>query len=256
MIGILRLFLALIVMAEHLGPEWWWELHFAHDAVRGFYLLSGYFATMQMVTRYQGQENTFLKARLIRILPSYWVVLALSLIAVAIWDLSAFHPMMIFPGPIELFRNFSLLVAYGGMASLPVVQAWALPVILFWNALIAWGLFKSRNQTFIVLALFWMSDRFLHFPYFSLIGGAVPFAIGGAMYWLRVRLPEDRSRFALWCRQMSYPVLLSHYIIGAIIWQFTGIERGWALFWLSLPIVLMVSVGLHGCEAKIKASRS
>jgi len=239
MIGCLRLFFALLVMAEHLGPEWWWAYHFGHWAVRGFYVISGYFAVASVSKGIDFRQ--FMQGRLLRILPAYWVVLAASLAVIWPWDIAPFHPMMIPPSPVEFFKNAVLWVEYGRIDSFPVVQAWALPVIVFWNALIALGLFKTVRQTVIFLGLFLALGQVLPLSYFSVLGGAVPFAVGALLYLVKVPIPNSRGTLPTIAANLSYPLFLVHYLVGAVIWLIFGIDRSWPLFVAALPPTLALS---------------
>jgi len=74
--GILRLYLALCVIAAHGGGQVLpWAMHDGNEAVQTFYIISGFYMAMVLSTRYSNPRDFYL-SRFLRIFPTYWIVLA------------------------------------------------------------------------------------------------------------------------------------------------------------------------------------
>ncbi len=100
MFGGLRLVLALMVMIGHLVGQHDFE-HFGCYAVRGFFILSGFLMTSGLNEIYNFEARRFWTNRLLRLLPSYYVVCLLTLLALIVAPISAaqfapyWHPDMV-----------------------------------------------------------------------------------------------------------------------------------------------------------------
>ena len=77
--GILRLYLALCVVADHGGPVLPWRMHTGSEAVQMFYMISGFYMAMVLSSRYTKPCDFYL-SRFLRIFPPYWLVLAATFI--------------------------------------------------------------------------------------------------------------------------------------------------------------------------------
>src|SRR5450756_1503469 len=83
MFGSLRFLLAYLVILSHLvGTEY--VAHFGFYAVRGFFVLSGLMMTAALNEVYHFDGVRFWTNRALRLLPPYYLVCALTLLAVAI----------------------------------------------------------------------------------------------------------------------------------------------------------------------------
>ena len=81
--GLLRLLLALAVVADHAGPAFdrqWLRMTNAPLAVQVFYVVSGFYMTLVLHEKYTGNGSytAFAKSRLLRLLPMYFAALLLS----------------------------------------------------------------------------------------------------------------------------------------------------------------------------------
>jgi peptidoglycan/LPS O-acetylase OafA/YrhL len=72
--GILRVYLALCVIADHAGPVFPWKMHDGRQAVQMFYVISGFYMALVLSTRYD-KAREFYVSRFLRIFPPYWIVL-------------------------------------------------------------------------------------------------------------------------------------------------------------------------------------
>jgi peptidoglycan/LPS O-acetylase OafA/YrhL len=77
--GILRLYLALCVVADHGGPVLPWRMHTGSQAVQMFYIISGFYMAMVLSSRYAKPRDFYL-SRFLRIFPPYWLVLAATFV--------------------------------------------------------------------------------------------------------------------------------------------------------------------------------
>ncbi|WP_038248866.1 acyltransferase family protein [Ghiorsea bivora] len=191
MFGFYRTFLALMVVALHIGGIPW----LGNYAVYGFYMLSGYLMTMIMQRTYgyslQG-VTAYLFNRFLRIYPLYWLSIGLSLL-LFVWlgesYMSAYHKEMIFPQTWQdIVKNVFLLFPNLETARL-TPPAWALTVELCFYVLIALGLSKH-----VKITLFWLGvsvvyhivAQFLGWDrYFSVFAASLPFALGSVLYFYR-----------------------------------------------------------------------
>src|ERR1700739_19998 len=81
MFGALRLLLAFLVVFSHLVGSRYLQ-HFGFYALRGFYVLSGFLMTAGLNEIYRFDWRRFWASRLLRLLPLYYLVCLLTLIAV------------------------------------------------------------------------------------------------------------------------------------------------------------------------------
>ncbi|MEM8729294.1 MAG: acyltransferase [Pseudomonadota bacterium] len=214
MFGLFRTYLALWVVASHLI-----ELHFVgHYAVHGFFILSGYLMALVMNSVYGYSPRgtaTFALNRLLRLLPSYWVVLALTvaLILVTGEEVSrTFRESMYIPTtPRKWLENITMI--YADWMPLRVdprlsPATWALTIELFYYGLIGLGLFRWRTLTWIVFGLsltYHIVTILMELSYgtrYAFIpAGALPFSIGGLIYHYRFALerwsPDIRLTYIL-----------------------------------------------------------
>jgi peptidoglycan/LPS O-acetylase OafA/YrhL len=79
--GIIRLLLALSVVAVHAGSIFGFNLVGGPIAVQSFYIISGFYMSLILNEKYVGQNNSyrlFITNRFIRLFPVYWTVLLLT----------------------------------------------------------------------------------------------------------------------------------------------------------------------------------
>ena len=140
--GVLRLFLAFVVLDEHFGltPTRWCIN--AGLAVDCFYVISGYYMALLLTGPYKGRLKHYYANRLLRIWPVYLTVLGLSVLlylGVADWQ----RP---WPAAYQYWHNYSRLLvpgttAYLWVSQLAIVgQEWA----TFLNVSSHWGGFTAN----------------------------------------------------------------------------------------------------------------
>ncbi len=79
--GILRIYLALCVVAAHSTRIAFWPMHTGHEAVQIFFMISGFY--MELVYDKYATVREFYTSRALRIFLPYWVVLA-SVVGVSV----------------------------------------------------------------------------------------------------------------------------------------------------------------------------
>lgn len=79
MLGMLRFFLAISVVATHLSEGRLFFHYWGAFAVFGFYLISGYLITRVLNDTYKFDFYTFASNRFLRLFPIYYFVAALTL---------------------------------------------------------------------------------------------------------------------------------------------------------------------------------
>ena len=235
MFGSYRTFLAVLVVALHLGGA----KKIGAYAVFGFYCLSGYLMTLIMQSTYgYARDGVFRYAlnRFLRIYPIYWVSIALSGVLV-LWLGSAwtrgYHETIYLPGSAwEIFKNIALFFPAREAPRL-TPPAWALTVELFFYILIGAGLSKSKLITtgwFVISLAYHGAALILHFGwehrYFTVAAAALPFSTGAMIYHFKDQLGqlvayEGRG----WKRYLPvYGVILMivNWAVGIGLWKFLG----------------------------------
>jgi peptidoglycan/LPS O-acetylase OafA/YrhL len=76
--GLLRLYLAVCVVADHAGPLGPWVVHNGHEAVEIFFMISGFY--MSLISPKYHSIRQFYVSRFLRIFVPYWVTLAIVLV--------------------------------------------------------------------------------------------------------------------------------------------------------------------------------
>ncbi|WP_298976325.1 acyltransferase [uncultured Roseobacter sp.] len=255
MFGLFRTYLALWVVASHIIA-----LPFVgHYAVHGFFILSGYLMALVMngVYGYSPQGTaTFALNRILRLFPSYWVVLILTVGVVLILGeevTSTYRPAIFLPTTAaEWLQNITMIFASWIPLSVQPRLApatWALTIELFYYALIGLGLFRWRHLTWAVFILslgYHITTIALELRYGTryafIVAGALPFSIGGLIYhyrfWFEQRSPDIRLTYLLfiplfallpaiasWLRQqgIDYPASGMFYVNMAL----NAVAVGW-----------------------------
>lgn len=203
MFGTYRYILALMVAIAHLAPIN--MVHVGFYAVFGFFTLSGYLMTLVLHTTYYKLPHSYEKYtanRLLRILPSYWVVLFFSALAAAYFPIisKAIHERLQWPDSIgDWIANIFVLglTILDGRRSVfnLVPPAWSLSVeIVFWllmpflvrskTRLYVWGFFAIAYTIFVSA---FIENSPLNIRYYSHLAAALPFFSGAAIYMLTKR---------------------------------------------------------------------
>ena len=221
MFGAYRTFLALMVVALHLGglPR------IGAYAVFGFYCLSGYLITLIMQTNYGYTAKGISKYalnRFLRIYPIYWISMLFS--GALIWCLgnaytSNYHPSIYLPGNFsELIKNVMLFFPFREFPRL-TPPAWALTVELFFYGLMGVGLSKNKCITtfwFISSVLYhigaWILQLGWERRYFTIFAASLPFSTGALIYHYKHEVTHFLNRIT-GKMYRYFPVLLCSIIL-------------------------------------------
>lgn len=199
MFGALRLLLAYLVVISHLAGSAYAE-HFGFYAVRGFFVLSGYIMTSALNEVYAFDGARFWLNRLLRLLPGYYLVVLLTLTAIALvpnaaqfqptWQINAQHHdflMNFLVLPLQFNElNFRLLPPYWSIAV--EIEMY----LLLWIVL-------GRSQAFATIGLIaglayhlaCMYDG-LHWEmrYYAAPSALLSFSLGALVYFVRKKNPR------------------------------------------------------------------
>ncbi|THD77660.1 MAG: acyltransferase [Phenylobacterium sp.] len=106
--GALRLFLAISVVIAHTGPLFGLQLMPSFEAVRIFFAISGFYMALVLKEKYAGRTLLFYSNRALRIYPTYWLALAVTLPLIGRWPLQGLEGLSWLGA---LFANLSLFGA-------------------------------------------------------------------------------------------------------------------------------------------------
>jgi peptidoglycan/LPS O-acetylase OafA/YrhL len=136
MFGSLRFLLAYLVILSHLvGTEY--VAHFGFYAVRGFFVISGLMMTAALNEVYGFDGLRFWTNRALRLLPPYYLVCALTLLAIAVAPAHAAHYLKFWrsvPDPSDLLINLSILPlqsTYGSFRLVPPYWSVAIEIDMY-----------------------------------------------------------------------------------------------------------------------------
>ncbi len=232
MFGLLRFLLAYLVILSHLvGTEY--VAHFGFYAVRGFFVISGLMMTAALNEVYGFDGLRFWTNRALRLLPPYYFVCALTLIAIAIAPSQAAEYLKFWrnlPDAGDLLINLAVLplqFTYGSIRLVPPFWSVAIEIDMYlllylmvsrqmsW-ALIALVAGLSFQLTCVYDAMTW------GLTYFTAPSAIFPFAVGAVLYFLRqqgrwVATPLAAGcAFAAWVANMlaGGTVFPASYIFG------------------------------------------
>jgi peptidoglycan/LPS O-acetylase OafA/YrhL len=260
MFGIWRTLLAIEVVAFHLL----FLPFIGAYAVFSFFVLSGFLMTHIVHSTYgysPGGLARYLGNRALRLYPSYWFALCLSI--ALIWVVgaplvAAYHPAITMPATTtawieNLTMIFPAVVPRDVMPRL-IPLTWALTVEIVYYVLIGLGLSRTRTITALWLAAsiaYAIVARSLHHPkdsvdeiipifqYSAVAAGSLPFALGALVWHYRQGLCGWLERFHIGNPCLLIVMRWALYIIVAVIQARLG--------WKGLVMIgNWLNVGLSG----------
>jgi peptidoglycan/LPS O-acetylase OafA/YrhL len=222
--GVLRVFLAIMIVVLHTVPEY----------ARGFpfpiiFVISGFYMGLILTEKYTGpgRYRLFMTNRLLRLLPPYWIFLAFSLLLSAFYlyvmgsslllgpwitswsKLSPTAIATLITANITIYGQDLLFFFYLNPATDALTfatDALRQPVPAWFFLLIPQAWFMSLELLFYLLAP-WLTRRGN-----LLLGVLVAASLGFRLYILRTDLPADP-----WIVRL-FPAVLLYFIIG--IWSY------------------------------------
>ena len=231
-------------------------------AVEVFFVISGYLMTLVVNERYGCDAagfGRFWSNRILRLYPSYWVVLSLTVVTIFLvgQDFTReFKSVIYFPGTIAgWLQNISML--YLSIDPLTVEPrmsdaTWALTVELFYYFLISIGISRSKLITYVWFGasiLYLIAITALKFDlrwYYNIIfAGSLPFSVGALCYHHRQEIFGLLERYQIRSWQLFCAALV--IILGATYFpriyllevDFPGSAT---LFHLLLPATILPAV--------------
>jgi peptidoglycan/LPS O-acetylase OafA/YrhL len=251
MFGTYRSFLALMVVALHLGgvPA------IGAYAVFGFYCLSGYLMTLIMQTSYGYTASgigRYAVNRFLRIYPIYWVSILLSLVLVLYLGkeyTSAYHVSIYLPGNLsELLNNVLLFFPFRESPRL-TPPAWALTVEIFFYIIIGLGASKAKRMTLIWFVLSVVYHIFAVFRqlgwehrYFTIFAASLPFSTGALLFHYKEELTQLVDRAAGRACSVLPHILMLLILFNWYLGYKVGHSRG--LFFYSNFVLCSVMVAV------------
>ena len=230
MFGLYRTCLALAVVATHLlkVPV------IGGYAVQAFFILSGFLMTTIMNRNYGYSLKgvaSFAVNRFLRLYPSYWVIVLLSVGVIMFWgegSVRAYHSAIYLPAsPTEWLQNLSLVYTntipmYVSPRLAP--PTWALTVELLFYMLIALGLSRGKKLTclwFFVSILYiiyvYISGLDPSYRYLHVLSGSLPFSIGAMAYHYGDQIKNVSQRYSTqgWLLAFSM-IFLMNSVLAAL----------------------------------------
>lgn len=206
MFGLLRTILAIYVVLLHIFsfPT------LGNYAVSFFFILSGFLMTYIMQKRYYynfAGIKLFWVNRFLRLYPTYWIVLILSLAAIVFVSEKNLNPAMYFPHSIKgWFSNISMLyfdIVPHRIKPRIVPTSWALTNELVFYFLISLGISKTKIRTLIwlFLSVLYYIGTYLYydlttFRYSAIPASSLPFAIGAILFWINEKQTKIKGNFS------------------------------------------------------------
>jgi len=233
MFGSLRFLLAYLVILSHLvGTEY--VAHFGFYAVRGFFVISGLMMTAALNEVYDFDGVRFCANRALRLLPPYYFVCALTLLAIAIAPGQAAAYLKFWrgmPGAGDLLINLAVLplqFPYGSFRLIPPFWSVAIEIdmylllFLIVSRRMGWALTALATGLSFQLACLYDAIGW-GLEYFTAPSAVLPFAAGAVLYFLRRDLGwtapplAAACAFAAWIANMvaGGAVLPASHIFGA-----------------------------------------
>ncbi len=238
MFGIWRTLLAIEVVAFHLL----FLPFIGAYAVFSFFVLSGFLMTHIVHGTYgytPGGLARYLGNRALRLYPSYWFALLISIALIGIVGaqlVAAYHPAITMPSTTiawieNLTMIFPAVVPRDVMPRL-IPLTWALTVEIVYYVLIGLGLSRTRKITWLWLAAsiaYVVAARSLHHPkdavdeiipifqYSAVAAGSLPFALGSLVWHYHQDLSARLDRLHIGDPRALIVVRWLLYIVIAVV---------------------------------------
>lgn len=195
MFGTYRTCLAIAVVVHHLISI----PILGHYAVHGFFILSGYLMTYIMINSYGYSFygiRSFTTNRFLRLYPSYWAILAITIAAIYILgedNSSSYRAFVYYPDSfLSIIQNISLLyfdMFPGSVSPRLSPPTWALTIEIIFYILIALGISRSKQLTgfWFLASIGYMSFTHIFnldysYRYDVVIAGTLPFSVGAMIF--------------------------------------------------------------------------
>lgn len=263
MFGTFRLLLAIAVLVTHIGQI---EI-VAGQAVYGFFMLSGFLMTAVLQSKYSFSTHgllAFTLSRLIRLLPTYWLTVAIAAISVSAFS-SSFNPTSInsalnFPDTLREWVSTLFIVGHttfgvGRIDNALSPSAWAVDVEILMYGCSCIFLARShrvaQNTVIVLLVLYpitwliskafffiWLDSTLANELLYSFLPSALlPYAIGTCIWFRRNQIkPFLRGPSAFF-------IALFGLILCAFVVSRFAVTLAYVLSIPCLAVVLLVLLG-------------
>jgi peptidoglycan/LPS O-acetylase OafA/YrhL len=255
MFGTLRFLLAYLVIVSHLvGTEY--VVHLGFYAVRGFFVISGLMMTAALNEAYRFDGLRFWINRALRLLPPYYFVCALTLIAIALAPGQAAQYQKFWhglPDASDLLINLTVLplqLPYGPVRLVPPFWSVAIEVDMY---LLLYLLVARQMNSAVIALIAGLSFQLacvyagMNWPvtYFTAPSAVLPFAVGAILYFLRQRSGWVASPLAAGC---AFAAWVANMLAGGAVFSETYIF-GWGYFLDTVFFAIVVS-GLSNVSSR------
>jgi peptidoglycan/LPS O-acetylase OafA/YrhL len=196
MFGIFRYVLAIAVTLSHLWYEFaGWA---AVAAVFGFFAVSGYLITSILQFSYgfttQGLAR-YATNRVLRLFPTYWFVLLLSILVIWLFPREAFQTNFKLSMPVtaaDWRANLAIVGLLHGPVKVLIPPAWTLDIEIFFYVAMAAGLCYSRvtvaawfAASLLFTVLLWVTSAEFSARYAAYSAASLPFSMGAMICMYR-----------------------------------------------------------------------
>ncbi len=250
--GLIRLLLALSVVIFHSAPLFGIGMMDGVVAVKGFFVISGFYMALILNEKYIKQNNSyklFITNRLLRIYPAYWVMLLLTIVVGYFWAYHGAslqtlipnnaHPksFFLYASPLGILRDISLLFRVDYLSTnglkLPIVApAWTLIVELLFYFI---SPFLIKRKWWLLLLILIISFIIRYVFFFNhilsneyLLTGFFPATVGYFMIGLFSYKLYERIKGKSISKKYSIAMLI--------------LCSGFILFWDKLPSILVFNL--------------
>lgn len=260
--GVLRTFLALSVLNSHYR---FWDTTATFTgamAVYCFFVISGFYMALVLDTRYRNSLPRFYLNRALRLYPTYWFVLSLSVLLYGYgplqfldqyskgdWAAAYASNVLLFPAPIAAAMDgFTYSSPWSQLA---LGQMYTVGMELIFYALAPW-IVKQSDRTFAgILALFvashfaplWMGLPPRPWQYEFVPSVVVFFLLGVAAYrWIHCRIAGTAATRAGRWGWLALPGFIGlQCVLGVRGQQFNSVSSGFFYAYLALLIPILFS---------------
>lgn len=262
MFGVYRTVLALCVMLTHLVAV----SGVGAFALHGFFLLSGYLMTLILQETYGYSRMgiwRYVQNRVLRLYPIYFFILAISLWIVWVYP----EEMRAYRGLIRMPEDWSGWVQNVTMVYWDVFPhtvkprlsppTWALTNELFYYALIALGVSRTRGMTMLWLGVgvgyhVWTFAAGLDhtYRYHALWAASLPFSIGAMLYHTR----EQWRPWVEGMRKHAVAWMWGVWALNAVLfWILRWLEQD--VYWSYTYVPYYLNYGINGMMVMVLSVR-
>lgn len=206
--GLLRLLLAISVVIGHSGSLFGYNQLTGTHAVHGFFVISGFYMALILNEKYIGKKGAYrlyISNRLLRIFPTYWLLLLITIVLSSVWLHHGWHSLEEMLRYITIIGRTDLFVLHDAQRQiLSIPQAWTLVLELLFYIIAPFIVKKVR----LVVALLVVSIlvRYYTFHFFLIDLAPLPqrffpsevvfFLLGALAYFLYKKIQAMSLREA------------------------------------------------------------